>query len=240
MQVKLNCRPVLQQLIACCVVYKLLVSITISTSSSISIIKTADKQSHQATQSVRENMFIFAPGVITIVAALLTSSSAFIPLPDTPLIGKLPLTMDPKSYDVAQILTNHSIPIDTVGDILVYVFFTGLGGGEGPASRAFYEIYTESPTGVQYKQFLNAVFNQPDTVINSANLWIPYRDLAPPGNLFAHKISANNRPSRIQFAAIEQLQPSVIYRNLHEAMNAYVQREQNTFRDIFLIGYRLA
>ena len=45
----------------------------------------------------------------------------------------------------------HGILPDSVSDILVYVFFTGLGGGAGPASRAFYEIYTEDSTGLQYK-----------------------------------------------------------------------------------------
>ena len=182
-------------------------------------------------------MFIFGPGVITIVAALLTSSSAFIPLPDTPFVGKLPLTDDPELYDIAEILLDHGIPIDSVSEILVYIFFTGLGGGAGPASRAFYEIYTESTTGLQYKQFLNAVFNQPDTVINSANLWVPYSDIAIPGYLYAHKISADNQVSRIQFAAVEQ-QSVISYNNLHEAMNAYVQGKQRVFRDIFLIGYR--
>ena len=147
---------------------------------------------------------MFVCGVIITVAALFTSSTAsFIPIPDTPLIGKLPLTEDPKSYDVAKILVDHGIQPDLVNEILVYVFFTGLGKGEGPARRAFYEIYTESSTGVQYKQFLNAVFNQPDTVINSANLFIPYCSLAAPGYLFAHKISANDQLSRIQFAAAE-------------------------------------
>ena len=84
----------------------------------------------------------------------------------------------------------HGIEPDLVNEILVYVFFTaaGLGDGKGPASRVFYKIYTESYTGVQYKQFLNAIFNQPDTVINSTNLWIPYNSLAAPGYLYAHKI----------------------------------------------------
>ena len=74
----------------------------------------------------------------------------------------------------------------------------------GPASRAFYEIYTEGSTGSKYKQFLNAVFDQPDTVINSANLWIRYTDLASPGNLYARKISTNYRLSCIQFAIAQQ------------------------------------
>ena len=178
---------------------------------------------------------MFICGVITIVAALVTTATAFIPLPDTPYVGKLPLDSFPEKYDIAGILQDHGVNVNAVKDILIYVFFTGIGNGQGQATRAFYEIYTESSTGLQYKQFLNAVFNQPDTVINSANLWIPYSDLAPPGCLFAQKISAN---PQLQFAAAEQ--KSVNYKNLHEAMNAYVQGEQRVFRHIFLTGYRLA
>ena len=196
---------------------------------SILITKTVEVQPHPATHQ--------SSGVFTTLAALLISSAAsFIPLPDTPFVGKLPLTEDPESYDIAGILVDYGIKPDLVNEILVYVFFTGLGDGEGPASRAFYEIYTESYTGVQYKQFLNALFNQPDTVINSANLWIPYCNLAAPGYLYAHKISANYQVSRIQFAAAKQR--SVEYKNLHKAMNAYVQGADTIFRDVFLIGYR--
>lgn len=181
---------------------------------------------------------MFICGVITILGtALLTSASSdFIPIPSTPFVGKLPLDSTPASYDIAGILDGLGIRPDSVEDILVYVFFTGLGGGAGPASRAFYEIYTESSKGVKNSQFLNAIFNQPDTVINSANLWIPYTDLVSPGNLYAAKISANYRLSRIQFAIAEQ--QSVEYKNLHEAMNAYVQGTETVFRDIYLIAYR--
>ena len=181
---------------------------------------------------------MFICGVITILgAALLTSASPdFIPIPNTPFVGKLPLDDSTSSYDIAGILQDQGISVDSVEEILVYVFFTGLGGGAGPASRAFYEIYTEGSTGSKYKQFLNAVFDQPDTVINSANLWIPYTDLAPPGNLYARKISANHHLSRIQFAVAQQR--SVEYKNLYEAMNAYVQGTETVFRDIYLIAYR--
>lgn len=181
---------------------------------------------------------MFICGVITTVAALVTTSTAFIPLPDTPFVGKLPLGSLPVNYDIAKILSDHGIRPSTVKDILVYVFFTGIGDGTGRANRAFYEIYTEGSTGLQYKQFLNAVFNQPDTVINSANLWIPYKDVAPPGYLVAKKIGVNYRHSYNQFAAAEQR--SVNYKNLHEAMNAYVQGARSVFRDIFLIGYTMA
>ena len=183
-------------------------------------------------------MFIY--GVITILgAALLTSASDspdFIPIPSVPFVGKLPVDNTPASYDIAGILQDLGIKVDSVEEILVYVFFTGLGGGAGPASRAFYEIYTEGSMGQKYKQFLNAVFDQPDTVINSANLWIPYTDLASPGKLYAQKISAGSRLSRIQFAIAQQR--SVEYQNLYEAMNAYTQGTDTVFRDIFLIAYR--
>ena len=168
-------------------------------------------------------MLIF--GAITI-AALLTSSTAFTPLYDTPFVGKLPLNNDPEEYDIAEILVQHGVSPYNVKEILVYVFFTGLGGGAGPTNRAFYEIYTESATA-QYKLFFNAVFNQPDTVINSANLWIPYAGL---GYLYAHKIGQQ------EFDAEEQ--QSVTHNSLHEAINAYVQGKENVFRDIYLIGYR--
>ena len=182
-------------------------------------------------------MFLY--GVITILLGktLLTSaSSEFIPIPSTPFVGKLPLDDKPASYDIAGILNGLGIRPDSVEDILVYVFFTGLGGGAGPESRAFYEIYTESSNGTMNSQFLNAVFDQPDSVINSENLWIPYTNLAPPGSLYAQKISANSPLSHIQFANAEQ--QSVEYNNLHEAMNAYVQGTDSVFRDIYLIAYR--
>ena len=181
---------------------------------------------------------MFLCRVITILGAALLSSSSpdFVPIPGTPFVGKLPLGDSTSSYDIAGILQGEGISLDSVEEILVFVFFTGLGGGAGPASRAFYEIYTENSTGVKYNQFLNAVFDQPDTVINSANLWIPYSDLAAPGHLYARKISANYQLSRIECAAAEQR--SVEYKNLYEAMNAYVQGTETVFRDIYLIAYR--
>ena len=182
---------------------------------------------------------MFICGVITILGAVASLTSAgpdFIPIPSTPLVGKLPLNNSVASYDVAGILRDLGIQIDSVEEILIYVFFTGLGGDPGPATRAFYTIYTQDRRGVQYKQFMNAVFNQPDTVINSANLWIPYRDVSADGNLYAQKINANYLPSRIMFAAAQER--SVEYENLYQAMNAYVQGTETVFRDIYLIAYR--
>ena len=87
---------------------------------------------------------MFLCGVITILlgTALLTSASSdFIPIPSTPFVGKLPLGDTPAQYDIAGILDGLGIRPDSVEDILVYVFFTGLGGGAGPTSQAFYENY---------------------------------------------------------------------------------------------------
>ena len=54
--------------------------------------------------------------------------------------------------------------------------------------------------------------------------------------IYAHKISANDQLSRIQFAAAERR--SMEYKNLHQAMKAYIRGTETVFRDIFLIGYR--
>ena len=184
---------------------------------------------------------MFIAGVITIVAAVLTLNSViaddFIPIPDTPFVGKLPLDGAVSSYDITPLLVARGIDPNEVEEILIYVFFTGLGSGQGQATRAFYQIYTQGSNGDQYKQFMNAVFNQPDTVINSANLWFPYCNLAAcaSGNLFAQKISTSSQLSRILLAVAEI--KSVEYKNLDEAMNAYVQGTDTVFRDIYLIGY---
>ena len=92
---------------------------------------------------------MFICGVITILGAALLSSASldFIPLPKTPFVGKLPLDNSISSYDIAGIPQGQGISPDSVEEILIYVFFTCLGGGAGPASRAFYEIYTEGSTG---------------------------------------------------------------------------------------------
>ena len=150
---------------------------------------------------------MFICGVITILGAVALLSSAspdFIPIPSTPFVGKLPLDSHPTPYDIAGILGNLGISVVDVKDILIYVFFTGLGHGTGTASRAYYEIYTQDLQGLKYKQFFNAVFNQPDTVIDSANLWIPYTNVGTDGNLYAKMVSANYRLSRIMFAAAKR------------------------------------
>ena len=74
---------------------------------------------------------MFICGVITILGtAMLTSASSdFIPIPTVPFVGKLPLGDTPEPYDIAGILAGLGIRPDSVEDILVYVFFTGLGGG---------------------------------------------------------------------------------------------------------------
>ena len=79
---------------------------------------------------------MFICRVITILgAALLTSASPdFIPIPNTPFVGKLPLDDSTSSYDIAGILQDQGISIDSVEETLVYVFFTGLGGGAARTS----------------------------------------------------------------------------------------------------------
>ena len=177
----------------------------------------------------------FICGVITVV--LLTSATAtFTPIPNTPFVGQLPITEIPQSYDIAAILESEGINPDTVNEILIYVYLTGLGSEPDTTRRAYYELYTETPSGIQYKQFMNAVFDQPDTVIISANLWIPYCNLAAPGFLYAHMISANYYRLSHLFAASKQ--KSLEYKNLAEAMHAYLVGTQTVFREIFLIGYR--
>ena len=79
-------------------------------------------------------MFIY--GVITILGAalLISASPDFIPIPNTPFVGKLPLDDSTSSYDIAGILQGQGISIDRLKEILVYVFFTGLGGGAARTS----------------------------------------------------------------------------------------------------------
>lgn len=180
-------------------------------------------------------MKVFFAGVIAVsILALLPPAIAFTPIPTTPLVGKLPVIEQERSYDIKQLLEDQGIQAEDVSEFLVYVFFTGLGGGN-KASRAFYEIYTESPEGEKYSQFMNAVFDQPDTVINSANLWIPYDNVADPGKLHARKIDMNYKH---KLADIQVVMKSAEYNNLDEAMTAYVEGTDTVFRDIYLIGYR--
>ena len=106
----------------------------------------------------------------------------------TPWIGTLPRrTGYAEKYDIEAFLKQSGVSDPSkVSEILVYVFFTGLGEQDKiPTVRAVYELYTVPEPGVteepRYSQLMNAVFNQPDTVINSANLWIPY---TPKGLLY--------------------------------------------------------
>ena len=182
-------------------------------------------------------MKVLFTGVIAVIVALLAPAIAFTPIPSTPFVGKLPIILRQRSYDIKGILEGLGIRPEDVSEILVYVFFTGLGGEANETSRAFYEIYTESPEEVRYKQFMNAVFNQPDTVINSANLWIPYDNVEESGKLYARRIGASFEP---KLADIQLVMKSVEYNSLDEAMRAYVagSNPESVYRDIFLIGYR--
>ena len=88
-------------------------------------------------------------------------------------------------------------------------------------SKDNYEIYNKPSassdgTQIHYSQLMNATFNQPDTVINSANLWIPYTS---DGNLYARipaqwiTAGAKNIPRKKK-----------VYKSLNEAMK-YSGRE---------------
>ena len=83
---------------------------------------------------------------------------------------------------------------------------------------------------------MNAVFNQLDTVINSANLWIPY---TPKGLLYARI------PDKWITQPKEGETPYIIpeakktYKTLGAAIEAYTCGKETLFKDMFLLGYRL-
>ena len=159
---------------------------------------------------------------------------------DTPWIGKLPRTTDVlETYDIETLLRESGVADPSkVSEILVYAFFTGVGQEDNiPTVRAVYELYTESPTDrARYSQLMNAVFNQPDTVMNSANLWMPYTSN---GTLYARipdKWITPRKPGQPPFVIP---QSKKVYKNLGAAMEAYAKGEDTIFDDIFLLGYRL-
>lgn len=155
----------------------------------------------------------------------------------TPYIGSLPDNdKETMRYNIKQILIDAGVSDPSqVGEILVYGFFTGLAGAKPTLCtiRAVYEIYTKpDPTSEDhYSQLMNATFNQPDTVINSANLWIPYTS---EGILYA-RIPAQ----WITPGATDIPRSKKTYKNLDEAMKAYAKGEETTFKDLYLLGYRL-
>ena len=159
---------------------------------------------------------------------------------NTPYIGTLPENdKEPMHYDIRQILIDAGVSDPSkVSEILVYGFFTGLASANPKLCtiRAVYEIYTKpAPSAgaaeAHYSQLMNATFNQLDTVINSANLWIPYTS---EGVLYA-RIPAH----WITPGAKDIPRPRRKYKNLDEAMKAYAKGEETTFKDLYLLGYRL-
>ena len=158
----------------------------------------------------------------------------------TPWIGTLPERENVvETYDIESLLKKEGVTDPSkVSEILVYAFFTGLGeDGSKQTLRAVYEIYTESESGSdRYSQLMNAVFNQPDTVINCANLWIPYTT----GKMNARipkKWMTQPKPG--DATAVIPSTKDRKYNNLSEAMEAYTSGEQTLFKELFLLGYRL-
>ena len=152
---------------------------------------------------------------------------------NTPWLGSLPNKSDEiVTFNVKDILVKLGVQVSQVSEILVYVFFTGLPGSTGQFQRAVYEIYTEGDgENERYSHLMNAVFNQPDTVINSANLWFPF---TPSGELKA-RIPAKWSSTAQELAPKHKHH----YKCLQEAMQAYVNSDEEAFMDAFLLGYRL-
>ena len=155
---------------------------------------------------------------------------------NTPYIGTLPDDdSEIRHYNIKQILIDAGVPDPSkVSEVLVYGFFTGL-AGESPklnTIRAVYEIYTTPGLSTtHYSQLMNATFNQPDTVINSANLWIPY---TIDGVLYARIPAQWITPGPRDIPRSKKT-----YKNLDEAMKAYAKGEETIFKDLYLLGYRL-
>ena len=161
---------------------------------------------------------------------------------ETPWIGTLPeRTGVVEKYDIEMLLKNSGVSDPSkVSEILVYVFFTGLGAEDKiPTVRAIYELYTEQtgvPGSPRYSQLMNAVFNQPDTVINSANLWIPYARNGVLNARIPDKWMTKPKPGEAPYVI-----PSAkkVFKTLGAAMEAYTSGEETLFKDLFLLGYRL-
>ena len=159
----------------------------------------------------------------------------------TPWIGTLPRRAGySEKYDIEALLKEKGVTDPSkVSEILVYAFFTGLGKEDNiPTVRAVYELYTESsvPTNARYSQLMNAVFNQPDTVINSANLWIPYTSNGVLLARIPDKWITQAKPGESPYILPEGKKT---YKTLGAAMEAYANGEETLFKDIFLLGYRL-
>lgn len=154
---------------------------------------------------------------------------------DTPYLGTLPLDVNKvKTYNLKQFLP----PGQKISEVLIYGFFSSLPRKtKGPIVRSVYELYTTTVVegASRYSQFMNATFNQPDTVINSINLWLPYTD-----GLLRARLPATWSSGPIPQADVDRLKQHA-FKNLDEAMKAFAEDNDDTiFCDLFLLGYRLA
>ena len=154
----------------------------------------------------------------------------------TPWLGTLPLDLDKvETYD----LTKHLPSGKKISEVLIYAFFSSLPSKtKGSIIRSVYELYTTTtdlPGAPRYSQLMNATFNQPDTIINSANLWIPYTD-----GLLRARLPRQWSTGPLPQADVAQLKQHA-FKNLDEAMKAFTENNDETiFCDLFLLGYRLA
>ena len=166
-------------------------------------------------------------------------------LSTAPQLGTLPVAVNVvKSYDINNALSQHVQQVDLtkVSEFQIYVFFTGLPNPSAQAlKRGVYELYTQ-PTRqgppYRYSKFMNVVFDQKDTVINSANLWFP---LTSDGYLHACLpelwTTGGAVPDDVHEAvqAAADCQP----KNVSEVMQEYADGTREVFLDLFLTGYRL-
>lgn len=89
-------------------------------------------------------------------------------IPTVEILGDLPLN----SGDLVPFPVPVDIDQQNPKQLLAYAFIT-LDGVSPGFERGYYEIYTQSNDGVQYKFYLN-VAKTSDAVLNSENIWMPY------------------------------------------------------------------
>ena len=126
-----------------------------------------------------------------------------------------------------------------ISEVLIYVFFSSLPNDKrkGPIVRSCYELFTTSDKSgaPRYSRFMNTVFNQPDTVIESANIWLPYTD----GKLRVRLPWSSGPIPEVDCSQLCHDQRS--FKHLDECMKAFAGDNDHTiFNDLFLLGYRLA
>ena len=102
-------------------------------------------------------------------------------------------------------------------------------------------MYTE-PTiqgpPYRYSKLMNVVFDQKDTVINSANLWFPLtNDGLLNARIPAVWTTGGSVPSDMQKAV--QAAAKCNHKNMSDVMHSYAEGTRTVFLDLFLTGYRL-